>query len=70
MAMFANSFAYLRLTVSPETIDSQQKTLLMYVPAESRDSLKKPMDVEAERIKKAALLRALKLARFARWNLV
>ncbi|EGT5734254.1 conjugal transfer protein TraE [Cronobacter dublinensis subsp. dublinensis] len=55
MAMFANSFAYLRLTVSPETIDSQQKTLLMYVPAESRDSLKKPMDVEAERIKKSGI---------------
>ncbi|ELY4112120.1 conjugal transfer protein TraE [Cronobacter turicensis] len=55
MAMFANSFAYLRLTVSPETIDSQQKTLLGYVPAESRDNLKKMLDVEAERIKKSGI---------------
>ncbi|EGT4277884.1 MULTISPECIES: TraE/TraK family type IV conjugative transfer system protein [Enterobacteriaceae] len=55
MAMFANSFTYLRLTVSPETIDSQQKTLLSYVPAESRDNLKKVLDVEAERIKKSGI---------------
>lgn len=55
MTMFANSFTYLRLTVSPETIDNQQKTLLSYVPAESRDALRKVLDVEAERIKRSGI---------------
>ncbi|MGQ3381553.1 TraE/TraK family type IV conjugative transfer system protein, partial [Priestia endophytica] len=32
MNMFATSFLYLRLNVSPENIDSQQKMLLNYVP--------------------------------------
>ena len=52
MSMLATSFAYLRLTVSPETIDNQQKILLQYVPAASRDSLKKALDVEADYIKR------------------
>ncbi|QNQ22987.1 conjugal transfer protein TraE (plasmid) [Kosakonia sp. SMBL-WEM22] len=55
MNMFATSFLYLRLNVSPENIDSQQKMLLNYVPAQSRDALKKALDVEADRIKKGGL---------------
>lgn len=51
MTMFATSFAYWRLNVTPETIDGQQKLLLAYIPPESRDKLKKVLDVEADRIK-------------------
>lgn len=52
MNMMAVSFSYLRLTVTPETIDGQQKALLSHVPAASRDALKKVLDVEAEYIKR------------------
>jgi conjugal transfer pilus assembly protein TraE len=41
MTMFATSFLYMRLNVSPENIDIQQKLLLGYVPSENRDKLKK-----------------------------
>lgn len=55
MTMFATSFIYWRLNVSPESIDGNQKMLLSYVPAESRDKLKKALDIEAERIKKGGI---------------
>jgi len=55
MTMFATSFLYWRLNVSPESIDGNQKMLLGYVPAERRDALKKVLDVEAERIKKGGI---------------
>ncbi|QEM94301.1 conjugal transfer protein TraE (plasmid) [Kosakonia radicincitans] len=55
MTMFALSFLYMRLNVSPENIDGQQKLLLGYVPAESRNALKKALDVEADRIKKGGI---------------
>jgi len=55
MTMFATSFLYLRLNVTPENIEAQQKMLLNYVPAESRDVLKKALDVEADRIKKGGI---------------
>ncbi|WP_317633860.1 TraE/TraK family type IV conjugative transfer system protein [Kosakonia sp. ML.JS2a] len=55
MTMFATSFLYLRLNVSPENIDTQQAMLLSHVPSESRDALKKVLDVEADRIKKGGI---------------
>jgi len=55
MTMFATSFIYWRLNVSPENIDNNQKMLLGYVPSEERDALKKVLDVEAERIKKGGI---------------
>lgn len=55
MTMFATSFLYMRLNVSPENIDIQQKLLLGYVPSEHRDKLKKVLDVEADRIKKGGI---------------
>ncbi|EJG2388499.1 conjugal transfer protein TraE [Kluyvera ascorbata] len=55
LSMFAMSFASLRLNVSPENIDSNHKILLLYVPSEHRDVMKKIMDVEADRIKKGGI---------------
>lgn len=55
LSMFAMSFAALRLSVSPENIDSNQKFLLKFVPSENRDELKKVLDVEADRIKKGGI---------------
>ena len=55
MTMFATSFIYWRLNVSPENIDNNQKMLLGFVPSASRDTLKKALDVEAERIKKGGI---------------
>jgi conjugal transfer pilus assembly protein TraE len=55
LSMFAMSFASLRLSVSPENIDSSQKVLLRFVPSENRDSLKKVLDVEADRIRKGGI---------------
>jgi conjugal transfer pilus assembly protein TraE len=55
LSMFAMSFAFLRLLISPENIDSNQKILLQFVPPESRDELKKVLDVEADRIKKGGI---------------
>ncbi len=55
MTMFATSFLYMRLNVSPENIDIQQKLLLGHVPSENRDKLKKVLDVEADRIKKGGI---------------
>lgn len=55
MTMFASSFIYWRLNVSPENIDNNQKMILGFVPSASRDALKKALDVEAERIKKGGI---------------
>ena len=55
MTMFATSFIYWRLNVSPENIDNNQKMLLGFVPSTERDLLKKTLDVEAERIKKGGI---------------
>lgn len=55
LSMFAMSFASLRLNVSPENIDSNHKILLRFVPSESRDAMKKALDVEADRIKKGGI---------------
>ncbi|ELW9465970.1 MULTISPECIES: type IV conjugative transfer system protein TraE [Enterobacteriaceae] len=55
MTMFATSFIYWRLNVSPENIDNNQKMLLGFVPSTERDLLKKALDVEAERIKKGGI---------------
>lgn len=55
MTMFASSFIYWRLNVSPENIDNNQKMLLGFVPSTERDLLKKTLDVEAERIKKGGI---------------
>lgn len=55
MTMFASSFIYWRLNVSPENIDNNQKMLLGFVPSTERDLLKKALDVEAERIKKGGI---------------
>lgn len=61
MTMFATSFAYWRLNVSPETIDNAHKILLSFVPAEFRDRLKKQLDIEAERIKKSGITSRLQI---------
>lgn len=55
MTQFAASFIYWRLNVSPENIDNNQKMILGFVPSAERDALKKVLDVEAERIKKAGI---------------
>jgi len=55
MTMFATSFIYWRLNVSPENIDNNQNMILGFVPSASRDTLKKALDVEAERIKKGGI---------------
>jgi conjugal transfer pilus assembly protein TraE len=55
MTMFASSFIYWRLNVSPENIYNNQKMLLGFVPSAERDALKKALDVEAERIKKGGI---------------
>lgn len=55
MTMFASSFIYWRLNVSPENIDNNQNMLLGFVPSTERDALKKALDVEAERIKKGGI---------------
>lgn len=55
LSMFAMSFAALRLSVSPENIDKNQKFLLQFVPSENRDELKKVLDIEADRIKKGGI---------------
>lgn len=55
MTMFASSFIYWRLNVSPENIDNNQKMLLGFVPSAERDPLKKALDIEAERIKKGGI---------------
>ncbi|MEX5413569.1 TraE/TraK family type IV conjugative transfer system protein [Atlantibacter hermannii] len=55
MTMFATSFIYWRLNVSPENIDNNQNMILGFVPSASRDVLKKTLDVEAERIKKGGI---------------
>lgn len=62
MSMLATSFVYLRLTVSPETIDNQQKLLLSYVPAASRDAMKKVLDVEAEYIRRNGVTTVFNIA--------
>ncbi|MGK0602936.1 TraE/TraK family type IV conjugative transfer system protein [Yokenella regensburgei] len=55
LSMFAMSFASLRLSVSPENIDRNQKILLQFVPSDNRDELKKALDIEADRIKKGGI---------------
>lgn len=55
MTMFATSFLYLRLNVTPENVDIQHKLFLSHVPSVTRDRLKKVLDVEADRIKKGGI---------------
>lgn len=55
MTMFATSFLYLRLNVTPENVDTQHKLFLSHVPSVNRDKLKKVLDVEADRIKKGGI---------------
>ncbi|MGC0797378.1 TraE/TraK family type IV conjugative transfer system protein [Pantoea agglomerans] len=50
--MLVRSFVNLRLSVTPETVDSQHAALLRFVPAEYRDDMKKQLAAEAEYIKK------------------
>lgn len=55
LTQFAASFIYWRLNVTPENIDTNQKMVLGFVPSAERDALKKSLDIEAERIKKAGI---------------
>ncbi|MBN3262964.1 conjugal transfer protein TraE [Pectobacterium brasiliense] len=55
MTMFAMSFVYLRLNVSPDSIDSHHKAVLSYVASDFRDTFKRSLDIEAERIKKGGI---------------
>lgn len=55
MTMFASSFIYWRLNVTPENVDSNHRQLLSFVPSSSRDVLRKALDVEAERIRKGGI---------------
>ncbi|MEL2256394.1 TraE/TraK family type IV conjugative transfer system protein, partial [Klebsiella pneumoniae] len=48
-------FIYWRLNVTPENIDNNQKMILGFVPSDERDELKKALDIEAERIRKAGI---------------
>ena len=50
--MLVRSFINLRLSVTPETVDSQHEALLRFVPPESRDAMKKSLAAEADYIKK------------------
>ncbi|MDE1188841.1 MAG: TraE/TraK family type IV conjugative transfer system protein [Pantoea sp.] len=51
-AMLVRAFINLRLSVTPETVDSQYAALLRFVPPENRDAMKKQLAAEAEYIKK------------------
>lgn len=55
LTQFAASFIYWRLNVTPENIDTNQKMILGFVPSDERDELKKALDIEAERIRKAGI---------------
>ncbi|HFG4203444.1 TPA: TraE/TraK family type IV conjugative transfer system protein, partial [Enterobacter hormaechei] len=55
LTQFAASFIYWRLNVTPENIDNNQKMILGFVPSDERDELKKALDIEAERIRKAGI---------------
>lgn len=50
--LLVRSFINLRLSVTPETVDSQHAALLRFVPPEDRDAMKKQLAAEAEYIKK------------------
>lgn len=50
--MLVRSFVNLRLSVTPDTVDSQHAALLRWVPPEVRSDLKKALAVEADYIKK------------------
>lgn len=50
--MLVRSFVNLRLSVTPDTVDSQHAALLRWVPPEARSELKKALAVEADYIKK------------------
>jgi conjugal transfer pilus assembly protein TraE len=50
--MLVRSFVNLRLSVTPDTVDSQHAALLRWVPPEDRSELKKALAVEADYIKK------------------
>lgn len=50
--MLVRSFVNLRLSVTPDTVDSQHTALLRWVPPEARSDLKKALSVEAQYIKK------------------
>ncbi|PKE27621.1 conjugal transfer protein [Rahnella sp. AA] len=51
-SMLVRSFINLRLSVTPDTVDSQHAALLRWVPAEDRSALKKALAIEADYIKK------------------
>ncbi|QBR48526.1 TraE/TraK family type IV conjugative transfer system protein [Erwinia sp. QL-Z3] len=51
-SMLVRSFANLRLSVTPETVDAQHAALLRYVPPQDRSALKKSLAAEADYIKK------------------
>lgn len=55
LTQFAASFIYWRLNVTPENIDINQKMILGFVPSAERDVLRKALDIETERIKKAGI---------------
>ncbi|WP_458039099.1 TraE/TraK family type IV conjugative transfer system protein [Pantoea ananatis] len=50
-SMLVRSLASLRLNVTPETVDSQYKRLLSWVPPEQRSEMKKTLAVESDYIK-------------------
>ncbi|MDF7662719.1 TraE/TraK family type IV conjugative transfer system protein [Erwiniaceae bacterium L1_54_6] len=50
--LLVRSFINLRLSVTPETVDSQHAALLRFVPPEDRDAMKKQLAAEAEYIRK------------------
>lgn len=51
-SMMVRSLLNLRLSVTPETVDSQHAALLRWVPSEDRPEMKKALAAEAEYIKK------------------
>ena len=59
--MLVRSFINLRLSVTPDTVDSQHAALLRWVPPEARSDLKKSLAVEAEYIKKNGISTVFRL---------
>ncbi|MCH9408633.1 type IV conjugative transfer system protein TraE [Pantoea agglomerans] len=51
-SMLVRAMLSLRLDVTPETIDRQQKELLSYTSPDNRAELKRPLEVEADYIHK------------------
>jgi len=63
-SMLVRGFVSLRLNVTPETIDKQQALILSYTDPEYRAELKRPLEVEAEYIRKSDVSAEFRMEKF------